>query len=499
MNRRVAGRVFGIGVAAFAAFAVGQTTFASENVKASPSATTADSVALSRDVLKTAATLRDTTLASDHAYQLLESLTTEVGARFAGTLGDRNGIEWSVKALQDLGFTNIRTPEVIVPRWIRGEASAETLSPYRQEFVTLAIGGSIGTADEGLTAAVVMVKDIPELQSLPAGAVKGKIVFFNGRMERTRDGSGYGKAVRSRTEGPSIAGTLGAAAVVLRSVGTSQNRIAHTGTLSYNVTSPRIPAVAISNPDADNLERQMRDTAAGGKRAGEPVLLKVRVTSRDLPQTRSANVIAEIPGTDLANEIVLVGAHLDSWGPSVGAQDDGAGVAIAIAAAKMAASMNPKPRRTIRVVLFANEEFGLSGANYYPGEEGDENVARHAFAMEADLGDGPVWKLSARVPPRYWPVIEQMHRVVKPLGVELGDNTAAGGADIGPLRRRGVPVLAPLLDATTYFDIHHTVNDTLNQVDPNHLKQSTAVFAVATYLAAMADGPVERVVVEGAR
>ena len=165
----------------------------------------------------------------------------------------------------------------------------------------------------------------------------------------------------------------------------------------------------------------------------------------------------------------------------------------------MAASMNPKPRRTIRVVLFANEEFGLSGANYYPGEEGDENVARHAFAMEADLGDGPVWKLSARVPPRYWPVIEQMHRVVKPLGVELGDNTAAGGADIGPLRRRGVPVLAPLLDATTYFDIHHTVNDTLNQVDPNHLKQSTAVFAVATYLAAMADGPVERVVVEGAR
>jgi hypothetical protein len=318
-------------------------------------------------------------------------------------------------------------------------------------------------------------------------------------MERTRDGSGYGKAVRSRTEGPSIAGTLGAAAVVLRSVGTSQNRIAHTGTLSYNVTSPRIPAVAISNPDADNLERQMRDTAAGGKRAGEPVLLKVRVTSRDLPQTRSANVIAEIPGTDLANEIVLVGAHLDSWGPSVGAQDDGAGVAIAIAAAKMAASMNPKPRRTIRVVLFANEEFGLSGANYYPGEEGDENVARHAFAMEADLGDGPVWKLSARVPPRYWPVIEQMHRVVKPLGVELGDNTAAGGADIGPLRRRGVPVLAPLLDATTYFDIHHTVNDTLNQVDPSHLKQSTAVFAVATYLAAMADGPVERVVVEGAR
>ncbi len=498
MNRRVAGRFLGIGVAALAAFAAVQTSFAAEAGK-TPSTAAAPAVSLPREVVKAATQLRDTALASDEAYQLLESLTTEVGPRFAGTAGDLAGVNWSRETLQSLGFVNVRTPEVIVPRWIRGEASAQTVSPYPQQFVTLAIGGSIGTSDEGITAPVVMVKDIPELQSLPAGAVKGKLVFFNGRMERTRDGSGYGKAVRARTEGPSIAGALGAAGVVLRSVGTSKNRIAHSGTLSYNISAPRIPAVAISNPDADNLERHLKLTAAGGKRAGEPVVMNVRVTSRDLPQTRSANVIAEIPGTDLADEVVLIGAHLDSWDPSVGAQDDGAGVAIAISAAKLAASMNPKPRRTIRVVLFANEEFGLSGANYYPADEGDESVAKHAFAMEADLGDGPVWKLSARVPPRYWSMVNEMHRLVKPLGVELGDNTAAGGADIGPLRRRGVPVLAPLLDATTYFDIHHTVNDTLDQVDPLHLKQSTAVFAVATYLAAMVDGPVERIAVDGAR
>jgi hypothetical protein len=275
-------------------------------------------------------------------------------------------------------------------------------------------------------------------------------------------------------------------------VGTSKNRIAHTGTLSYNVSAPRIPAVAISNPDADLLERQVAQTRPEGKAAGKAVTVRLRVTSRDLPQVRSANVIGDLPGTDLANEIVLIGGHLDSWDTGHGVQDDGAGVAIAIAAARLAASANPKPRRTIRVVLFANEEFGLSGAGRYPVAIGDEGVANHAFALEADLGDGPVWKLSARVPPQYWPTLEQVHRVVRSLDVELGDNTSNGGADLGPLRRLGVPILAPQLDATTYFDIHHTVNDTLDQVDPSHLRQSTAVFAVTTYAAAVVDGPVPR-------
>jgi carboxypeptidase Q len=458
-------------------------------------------------VAEAAESLRDRALASNESYRLLEDLTTEVGPRFAGTAGDLAGVEWSKKTLTALGFRNLRTPEVLVPRWIRGEASAEVLSPTPQQFVTLAIGGSIGTSDEGLVAPIVMVEDLTALRALPEGAVKGKIVYFNERMMRTQDGSGYAKAVAKRTVGPSIAASLGAVGVVIRSVGTSTNRIAHTGTLSYNVSAPRIPAVAISNPDANNLERIVQrsqaraegatdsgtaDKETADQGAASEVVMRLRVTARDLPQVRSANVIAEIPGTDLADEIVLIGGHLDSWDPSVGAQDDGAGVAIAIAAAKLAAEVTPRPRRTIRVVLFANEEFGLSGAAAYPAEEGDENVDRHAFAMEADLGDGPVWKLAANVPERHWPLIESIHKVVKDLGVALGENTARGGADIGPLRQRGVPVIAPALDATTYFDVHHTVNDTLEQVDPEHLKQSTAVFAVATYLAAMADGPIER-------
>jgi len=449
-------------------------------------------VLLSREALAGAIGVREMGLRSDESYQILEELTTEVGQRFAGTAGDRASVAWAVKKLQDLGFVNVRTQEVIVPRWIRGEASFDVLAPYPMSMVTTAIGGSIGTADEGLEGPIVMVQDIAALQALPEGTVRGKIVFFNGRMERTRDGSGYGKAVRVRTEGPSIAAALGASGVVIRSVGTSKNRIAHTGTLSYNVSAPRIPALAISNPDADLLERQVAQTRPGGKAAGGQVTVRMRITARDLPQVRSANVIGDLPGTDLANEIVLIGGHLDSWDTGHGVQDDGAGVAIAIAAARAAVAVNPRARRTIRVVLFANEEFGLSGAARYPADEGDESVARHAFAMEADLGDGPVWKLSARVPPTYWAMIEQVHRVVKSLEVELGDNTAAGGADLGPLRRRSVPVIAPQLDATTYFDVHHTINDTLDQVDPAHLRQSTAVFAVAAYAAAMVDGPIPR-------
>ena len=456
-------------------------------------------VVLSREALAGAVGVRETAQRSDEGYQLLEELTTEVGQRFAGTAGDKAGVDWAVKKLQDLGFANVHTQEVIVPRWIRGEAGFEVVAPYAMSMVTTAIGGSIGTPDEGLQAPIVMVQDIAALQALPEGTVRGKIVFFNGRTERTRDGSGYGKAVRSRTEGPSVAGALGAIGVVIRSIGTSKNRIAHTGTLSYNVSAPRIPAVAISNPDADLLERQVAQTRPGGKAAGSQVAVRMRITARDLPQVRSANVIGDIPGTDLANEIVLIGAHLDSWDTGHGAQDDGAGVAIAIAAARAAASANPKPRRTLRVVLFANEEFGLSGAARYPAAAGDESVGLHAFAMEADLGDGPVWKLSARVPPTYWATIEQIQRVVKSLDVELGDNTSGGGADLGPLRRQGVPILAPQLDASTYFDVHHTVNDTLDQVDPAHLRQSTAVFAVAAYAAAMVDGPVPRLAEDQAR
>ncbi len=436
-----------------------------------------DAQPAARDPVTDAANrLAQAALRSDEAYDLVSSLTTEVGPRFAGTPGEKAAQDWAERHLARLGFSQIRKTEVFVPRWVRGEASFNVLEPFAQAMPVLALGGSVGTAAAGLTGEIVAVPDIDALRALPAAAVEGRIVFFTGRTERSRDISRYRVAVRARSEGASAAAARGASGVVIRSISTSRERLPHTGTVSYNISQPRIPAVALSNPDADALERQLA--------TGRKVVVNLRITARDLPQVRSANVIAEFPGTDLAGEIVLIGAHLDSWDVGVGALDDGAGVAIAMSAARLAAQAQPRPRRTIRVVLFANEEFGLSGAARYPVDEG-EAVDRHAVAMEADSGAGPVWRLGGQFAAANWPLVKKIHRIVAPLGVQLGDDQTFGGADLQPLRRLGVPILAPELDASRYFDVHHSDNDTLDQVDPAHLRQSVAVFAVSAYLAAM--------------
>ncbi|MCB1623626.1 MAG: M20/M25/M40 family metallo-hydrolase [Pseudomonadales bacterium] len=429
--------------------------------------------------LAAAAALRDRALIDNTAFELVSSLTTEVGPRAAGSSGDPAAVEWAERKMRQLGFSNVRRMDVVVPHWVRGTATFAVREPYPQGMPVLALGGSIGTPDSGIEAEIVMVRDLATLAALAPGAVKDRIVFFNGPTERTPDGRGYGKAVQVRTQGPSAAAALGAIGVVIRSIGTSPNRFPHTGALSYNISAPRIPAVALSNPDADALERQVA--------AGKPVRVSMMLTARDLPQTLSANVIGEIPGTDSDAEIVVLGAHLDSWDPGTGALDDGAGVAITMTAAKLIKEMTPKPRRTIRVVLFANEEFGLSGSRAYADKIGEE-FTRHAIGMEADLGAGPVLKLASRVPAELLPAIQAMQELLAPLGVEPGSNETNGGADIGPLRRLGMPLLGPQLDATHYFDVHHTANDTLAQVDPEHIRQASAVYAVSAYLAAQLPG-----------
>lgn len=424
--------------------------------------------------IASAAKLRDQARKTNVAWSVLESLTTEVGSRPAGTAADRAAVAWAQAKLRELGFANVRTQEVIVPQWVRGTAEFVVLAPFPQTMPSIALGGSAGTPDTGLTAEIVMASDVPALLAMPRSAVEGRIVFLNTRMQRSRDGSGYGIAVRSRREGPSAAAGLGAIGLVIRSIGTDQNRTPHTGTLSYTIQQPRIPALALANPDADSLERML----AGGRK----VTVRMTNTSRDLPQTRSANVIGELPGTDADPEIVLLGAHLDSWDPGTGAQDDGAGVAIVVAAVKAIMDAGLKPRRTLRVVLFANEEFGLSGATRYAQLETD-NLTKHALAIEADSGAGPVYSISALLPEARLGLSKEIFSVVRALGVEIDGNKAKGGADLGPLKAAGVPILDLNLDATYYFDIHHTVNDTLNQVDPAKLSQSTAVHAVAAWLA----------------
>jgi carboxypeptidase Q len=434
--------------------------------------------------LAAAATLRERAFADGTPYQLVESLTTEVGPRPAGSIGDKAAVAWGLREMQRLGFANVHTVEAVVPHWERGEAAFAVLAPYPQTMPTLALGGSVGTAAEGIEADAVMVKDLAALAALPAGAVKDKIVFFSNRMERTQDGSGYGKAVPVRAAGPSAAATLGAIGVVIRSIGTSNGRFAHTGAIRYTNNAPRIPALALSNPDADALVRQFD--------SGKAVRLRIRSSSRDLPPMKSANVIGEIPGGDRANEIVLLGAHLDSWDPGVGAIDDGAGVAIMMGVAKLIKELDVKPRRTIRVVLFANEEFGGSGSQAYVAAN-DAHVERHVLGFEADFGAGPVWRLASRVNPAQLPVIDQIHRALAPLKLVRGDNQARGGADLESLSKRGMPTIEAGLDGTHYFDVHHTANDTMAQVDPEALRQSVAAFAVSVWLGAQYSGSWERV------
>ena len=275
--------------------------------------------------------------------------------------------------------------------------------------------------------------------------------------------------------------------VVIRSISTSDTRFPHTGTTRYTGTASRIPALAISNPDADALVRQFE--------TGKPVRVRIRSTSRELAPMTSANVVGEIPGTDLAEEIVILGAHLDSWDPGVGALDDGAGVAIMMSVAKLIKELDVKPRRTIRVVLFANEEFGTSGSQAYVAAN-KADVARHVLGFEADFGAGPVWRLSSRVNPAQLPAVDQIFAALAPLELSRGDNEARGGADLEGLSKLGMPILEPGLDGTDYFDVHHTANDTLAQVDPKALRQSVAAFATSVWLGAQYPGKWERVTAE---
>lgn len=437
--------------------------------------------------LAIADTLRDRALGGTRAFEHMSSLVTEVGPRPAGSAGDAAAVRWALNRLGSLQFTAVRSQDVLVPHWIRGTEEASIVLPFPQPLVVAALGGSVGTDDNGIEAAVIRTESLEALKALPPATVKGKIVYIDQRMQRSRDASGYGATVPIRSQGASIAATLGAAAVVIRSVGTSNDRIAHTGTVSYRPDAPRIPAFALSNPDADVLTRQLA--------MDKPVRIRLRSTARELPPAWSANVIGEIPGTDRANEIVLLGAHLDSWDLGHGAIDDGAGVAIVMEAARLIGTLPRKPARTIRVVLFANEEFGLSGAREYARQIGQE-LDRHVIAFEADLGQGPVWKMSSRVAPESLPSMEAMLKPLASLGIEGGTNEASGGADLRPLREGGVPVLDLSLDATNYFDVHHTVNDTLAKVDAKTLDQSVAAFAVAAWLAANKQGDFGRLPVQ---
>lgn len=417
-------------------------------------------------------------LESDIAWNLVDGLVTEVGPRFAGTAGDRAAVSWALTELRELGFESVETEEVEVPRWVRGDIEVAITEPWPQPMVALALGGSPGTPDDGIQAPVVQAENIEELEQMDPAEVEGRIVYLGERMETGRTAEGYSEVVPNRSAGPAVASRMGAVATVIRSVGSSDERVAHTGGTRFPDGVDPIPAAALSNPDADLLERQL-DT-------GRTVMLDLHLSARELSPTTSANVIAEVPGRDPDAGVVILGAHLDSWDITPGAHDDAAGVAMITAAAHLISELDQRPERSIRVVLFANEEFGLDGAQTY-AENRAEDPEQHFVGIGADLGADRVWRFDTLMAEDALPYASAFFEVIEPLGVEWGDNDGYGIPDFIPLREQGMPILDPMQDATDYFDIHHTINDTLDKVDPESLQQNVAVYAALTWLAANVD------------
>ena len=427
-------------------------------------------------VWQTARTLRDQALQGTDAYALVRSLTVEVGPRLAGSAGDKAAVRWGKAKFEGMGFDAVRLEPVMVPHWERRREEGAIVAPYPQPVHLCALGGSVATPPEGLEAEVLRVASLEALQGLDPTAVKGKIVFIDrGKMERTQEGSGYGPAVQPRGRGAALAAPLGAVAVLIRSAGSDNNRTPHTGAMRYAAGVEKIPAAALSNPDADLLAAQLD----GGHR----VRFRLVLETVEYPDEESHNVIAEVHGREKPEEIILIGCHLDSWDLGTGAIDDGAGCAIAMEVGRRIAALPQRPRRTVRVVLFANEEFGLSGARAY-GEAHADQLANHRGAVEADLGAGRVYMFRSRVEEAQLPTVHAIAALLEPLGVDYLGNEAGGGADLRPLRQAGRPLFDLRQDASYYFDWHHTANDTLDKVEPAAMDQNVAAHAVLVWVAA---------------
>ena len=412
------------------------------------------------------------------AYDIVESLTTEVGPRLAGSEAEARARRWGVDKLQKMGFANVRVETFEVPYWVRGIERAEILSPFPQPLAVTALGGSLSTGAEGVTGSVAAFESLAALKAAPDGSEAGRILFVDETMTRTQDGSGYAVAVAKRRDAAYEAHRLGARAVLIRSVGTSSHRFPHTGQMrdAAAAASPAVPAAALSAPDADQLQRALS--------RGLPVEVRLVLTPESRPPAESGNVIAEVPGSRRPEEIVLVGAHLDSWDLGTGAVDDGAGVGIIIAAAKLLMDSLPRPpERTVRLVLFGAEEVGLVGAEFYAEEHAGE-LARHVVGLESDFGGGRIWRFDTNVGEAARPLMAEIAALLQPLGIGPGPNDAGGGPDMTYVREAGVPVVDLVQNGWDYFDLHHTPNDTLDKIDPAALAQNVAAYAAFIYLMA---------------
>lgn len=427
---------------------------------------------------RTVEQLIDRGLEDNLAWEIVESLTTEIGPRLGGSPEEARARDWGAAKLRALGFKNVSIETFEMPYWERVSESAEIMAPFPQELKITALGNSVATPEGGLTAEVVRFRTLLDLQDAPLEGFEGKIVFVDEVMTRTQDGSGYGWAVAKRSGAANEAARRGAAAALIRSAGTSAVRTPHTGNMRYADDVTPVPIAALSNPDADQLARAMT-------RAVEPVRVNLDISVRTRSVVESGNVIGEIPGK--TDEIILIGGHLDSWDLGTGAVDDGAGVAITTAAAKLIDDLPGRPTRTIRVIMWGAEEVGLVGARAYAAKHADE-LDRHVLASESDFGAGKVWQFRTGFAEEALPKAQVYQKALRRLGIGPGHNRAGGGPDVTPLRQAGVPVFRLYQDGTDYFDLHHTSDDTLDKIDPEALRQNVAAWAATLYIASELEG-----------
>lgn len=439
------------------------------------------------DQLATMGRLRDAALIDPYAFNELRHLTDNIGPRLSGSPQAQQAVDYVSAEMRSLG-AEVTLEKALVPHWVRGTETAElTAWPGQtpgtfQKIVLTALGGSAATPAEGITAEVVVVDNWQELRALPAGAVKGKILLFNHVFDKELAAEGRGLdayvgGVVYRGAGPAAGASVGAVAVLVRSVGGADFRLPHTGMTEYAQGVPKIPAAAVTAEDADLLKNLARQG---------PVKMHLTLTPQTLPDVESHNVIAEWKGTEHPEQVVVVSGHLDSWDLGTGAIDDGAGVVVSMQVIHLLKALGIHPRRTVRVIAWMCEEEGSEGAAAYMVDHAGE-ISNHIGAIESDLGaDHPTGiYFSSKRDLGQW--LRPVAQVLEPIGAASLVSAPETGEDIAGLTEKGVPSFAPMQDSRFYFNYHHTAADTFDKVDMRHLNENAAVMAVLAY--ALADSP----------
>jgi carboxypeptidase Q len=453
---------------------------------------TATPIVFSNQTLSDLKRLQQAALNSDYAYRQVAHLADNIGPRLSGSAQAAKAVEYVAGELKAIGC-DVQLEKVMVPHWVRGEETGELVQwpgqaeNTTQKIVLCALGGSVATPAEGITADVVAVKNFDELKALPRDKVAGKIVLFSYPFDKRiaaegRGGEAYGEAVVYRSDGPSAAAGQGAVACLIRSVGGADYRIPHTGQTKYADDAPKIPAGAVTAEDADLIV----DLVKQG-----PVKMKLVLTPQTLPEVESANVIGDIKGSEHPEQVVIVSGHLDSWDLGTGAIDDGAGVAVSMEAANLIQKLHLKPKRTVRVIAWMNEENGSAGSKQY-AKDHEKDWANHFATMETDGGAGHPIGLNIKAKPEVKAMLKPVAAILQESGAGMLSLAEQAGADIEPMEKAGVPAFAPIQDSRFYFNYHHTPADTLDKIVPKELAENSATVAVWAYAIANSEQPLPR-------